>query len=131
MKQAINLLVDHQEQWVNRRFRLRKASDLKRVRREGKSFAHPLIVLQVLPCNSEVPRIGIVASRSIGNAVKRNYAKRLLREAIRPYLPYIAKNWDLVLIARHPILEADFNTVQAAINRLLIKSKLLVKPNVQ
>lgn len=111
---------------MKRKFRLRKTSELKRVRREGRSYAHPLIVLQVLPNVDLQIRIGIVATKTIGNAVKRNYAKRLIREAFRNYLDKIQPGWNLVFVARPPILGAKFESIQLAIEDLLIRSKLLV-----
>lgn len=116
---------------MKRKFRLRKNSELKRVRREGKSYAHPLIVLQVLPNFDMQLRIGIVATKTVGNAVKRNYAKRLIREAVRNYLDKIQPGWNLVFIARSPILEARFESIRFAIEELLNKSKLLVISDVK
>lgn len=110
---------------MKRRFRLRKSSELKRVRREGKTYAHPLVVLQVLDRPDDRFHIGIVATRSLGNAVKRNYAKRRLREALRPMLKKISPGRDLVLVARPPILQADFETLTLALNSLLSKANLL------
>lgn len=111
---------------MKRRFRLRKSSELKRVRREGKTYAHPLVVLQVIAIPGDTIRIGIVATRSIGNAVKRNIAKRRLREAVRPLLSRISPGWDIVFVARSPILQADFQSLSEAVNNLLTKANLLV-----
>ena len=64
---------------MNRRYRLTNSSDFQRVRRTGTSFAHPLAVLIVSPGNVAETRFGFTAARSLGNAVRRNRAKRLLR----------------------------------------------------
>ncbi|MCW2247307.1 hypothetical protein M2352_002898 [Azospirillum fermentarium] len=46
-------------------------------------------------------RLGLTASRKVGNAVVRNRARRRLREAARLILPFHARpGHDLVLIAR-------------------------------
>ena len=46
-------------------------------------------------------RIGFTASKKIGNAVARNFAKRRLRELARAVLPGLARpGWDYVLVAR-------------------------------
>ena len=42
-------------------------------------------------------RVGVAAGRTVGNAVKRNRAKRLLRAAMQTLLPTLAHGWDLVL----------------------------------
>jgi ribonuclease P protein component len=110
---------------VKRRFRLTSSADFQRVRQQGKSYAHPLMVLIALPNPEPAIRIGVTAGRSVGNAVQRNRAKRLLRNAIHAYLPDLRKGWDIVLIARHPLIEAEFQQVQNALAALIQRAKLL------
>jgi ribonuclease P protein component len=109
---------------VQRRFRLTRSTDFKRVRSYGKSFAHPLVVLIVLDSDEPELRIGVTAGRSLGSAVRRNRAKRLLREAVRPLLPILPDGHALMLIARPPLLDADFTPIQAAIRDLLVRAGL-------
>src|SRR3989304_4410522 len=71
---------------------------VKRVRRHGKSYADPLVVLIARRSEASSVHVGVAAGRSVGNAVHRNRAKRLLRAAMRPILPVIAPGWDLMLI---------------------------------
>lgn len=114
---------------MKRRFRLTSTTDFKRVRRFGKSYAHPLIVLVVLPNELERVRVGVSAGRSMGNAVQRNRAKRVLRAAIQPYLAALVVGWDCVLIARQPLGAASFGQVQSAISGLLGRAGLLQDSN--
>jgi ribonuclease P protein component len=51
---------------------------------------------------SGVARLGIVASRKVGNAVTRNRAKRLVREAFRSTRDLFQAGIDLVVIVRRP-----------------------------
>jgi ribonuclease P protein component len=110
---------------VQRKFRLTGTSNFKRVRRLGKSYAHPLIVLIVTPNDCDHSRFAIAAGRSVGNAVERNRAKRRLREAIRPYLLLIFPGWDVLVLARSPILSATYQRTQEALIGLLRKASLL------
>jgi ribonuclease P protein component len=96
------------------------------VRNQGKSFAHPLVVLVKLVSAENRPRVGISTSRSVGNAVQRNRAKRLLRESIRPLIPMLAPGWDLVLIGRSRLVTSEFHDVQDAVDGLLRRAGLLV-----
>jgi ribonuclease P protein component len=110
---------------VKRRFRLKKTADFERVRRSGKSFAHPLIVLIVRENEGEGLRVGVAAGRSLGNAVTRNRAKRLLRSVTQAQLGSIKRDHDLLLIARKPMVDASFMEVQSAIQNLLQRANLI------
>jgi len=110
---------------MKRKFRLRKSTDFRKVLREGRSWAHPLIVLSALPNDLEYSRFGFSVSRKIGKAVVRNRVKRLMREATRLRLESIKEGWDMVCTARQPIREADFHQVDRAIEDLLRRAGLL------
>ena len=110
---------------MKRRFRLTKSTDFQRVRRYGRSYAHPLLVLIVLPNQIEASRFGVLAGRSIGKAVGRNRAKRLLRAALQSSFSEIMTGWDIVLIARLPIKNVAFHQVQEALHSLLHRAGLL------
>jgi len=110
---------------VKRRFRLTRSTDFQRVRQYGKSYAHPFLVLVVLSNREEISRIGVSAGRSVGKAVLRNRAKRRIRAALHRYAPLISPGWDLIFIARRPILDAAFPKVQAAMLTLLRRANLI------
>jgi ribonuclease P protein component len=114
---------------VKRDFRLTRSTDFKRVRSFGKSYAHPLVVLVAHPLTEDRLRVGVTAGRSVGGAVQRNRAKRLLRESMRMSLPSIQTGWDLILIARQPLYKATFEQVQAAVVQLLRRADLLKPSN--
>ena len=110
---------------MKRRFRLTRSTDFKRVRNLGKSYAHPLVVLVASQSEHENVRVGVATARALGGAVERNRAKRILRETMRPVLPTLRSGWDLILIARHPLLQASFLDVKAAVSQLLQRARLI------
>ncbi len=110
---------------MRRRFRLSGSNDFKRVRRFGKSYAHPLVVLVVITNETGKSRFAVSAGRSIGNAVQRNRAKRLLREALRPLTSEVAPGWDVVFLARRPMADASLVQVQETLRLLLQRSRLM------
>jgi ribonuclease P protein component len=69
-------------------------------------------------------RLGVIASRRVGGAVRRNRAKRRIRECFRllPSPGAVARSLDVVVIARSELVTAPFADVQAdlasAIRRL-------------
>jgi ribonuclease P protein component len=113
---------------MQRRYRLTSSSTFKRVRRIGKSYAHPLVVLIKHPNELDISRFGIAASRTLGNAIERNRAKRRLRESIRPLLDLIVPGWDIVVLARRPLISAQFSEIGLAIETLLKRAALLNNP---
>ena len=106
---------------------MRGQPDFQRVKNIGKSWVHSLVVLQTTNNLLPYSRIGYVASKHIGNAVKRNRAKRLLREALFTHGRQILPGWDLLLIARPAIYNYKSTDVIPAVNYLLSKAKLLIK----
>ena len=110
---------------MQRKFRLTRSEDFKRVRRSGRSYAHPLVVLVAQPAEQEDLRIGVTASRGIGTAVKRNRCKRLLREAMRTLIPSLAPGWDILLIARPALLSSSVFEVREALLILLRRANLV------
>jgi ribonuclease P protein component len=111
---------------VKRSFRLTRSTDFKRVRRSGKSYAHPLVVLYAQKSDLPGVRVGISAGLSVGDAVRRNRAKRLLRAAMAGLLPGIQPGSDLLLIARSPLTASNLQQTREALTDLLKRSSLLL-----
>lgn len=105
--------------------RLQRRADVARVHQEGRSWAHPLLVLLVRPNGLQRARVAVVASRRLGKATARNRAKRLLREAARHVYPELMPGWDLLLIARPKILEAKEPQVRQALGILAREAGLV------
>lgn len=82
------------------------------------------MVLITLQNGLDQPRIAVSAGRAVGNAVKRNRAKRRIRSAIQPLLYSISPGWDIVLIARRQIVEATFQEITLALESLLQRANL-------
>lgn len=111
---------------MERRIRLRRSADVERVRREGQAWYHPLLVLLAAQNPEGQTRIGVLAGRRVGKAVARNRARRLLREAARRLYPRLAPGWDLLLIARPPIVDVKEPQVEEALRQLAHQAGLLL-----
>ncbi len=110
---------------MQRKFRLRRSEDFQRVRQLGRSYAHPLVVLIVHANDEMTVRVGVATARTVGSAVKRNRAKRLLREAMRSLLPLLPAGWDMILIARPALLASPASEIRQALLTLLRRAKLI------
>ncbi len=110
---------------------LKSATDFERVRRDGRSHAHPLVVLIALqraPTDSPQPagsRFGFVAGKGAGIAVAPNPAHPMLREAARACAPEVGPGWDLVFIARRPLAAARQADASLAVRGLLRRARVV------
>ncbi|MCG2691895.1 ribonuclease P protein component [Microgenomates group bacterium] len=90
------------------------------------AFSSPLFILKINPGKNKQSLIGIIIPVKVSRlAVVRNRRKRLVREAIKPYLSKLKSNQELLFLAKPPILKQPISVIQADLLRLL-KSCLLL-----
>ena len=82
---------------------LKKNQDFQTVYRGGKSYANKYLVMYVMDSGREDTRIGISASKKVGNSVARNRAARLMRESCRQIRDTFNTGYDIIFIARNTI----------------------------
>ncbi len=63
--------------------------------------------------------VGYTATKKIGNAVKRNKAKRIMRELAKKILIKCKTNTYFVLIAKSSILETKFKDLLEELERIV------------
>ena len=100
--------------------RLRRGEDIARVRAEGIARNDRLFSLRALNSDQPAVRVAVSSSRAVGNAVKRNRARRRVREALRIALrTHPAAGVDLVLLARPASLDVTAADLRVAVEREL------------
>jgi len=104
---------------------LTKPEHFTLVYNEGDTKKDRYLVLKARPNQLEFSRYGISVSKHIGNAVTRNRIKRLLREILR--LSPLSPGWDLILIARSPAVEAEYQQLSRSIANLLSMARVTIK----
>ena len=92
--------------------RLRRSPDIRAVLQGGRRYAGGLVVVYVRPSERGV-RAGFVCARTVGGAVARNRARRLMREGARVVLPFARGPHDVVIAARPEIRGAKAQDVTA------------------
>ena len=98
---------------MNKVVQLKKRPDFLRIARTGRKIVKSGLVLQALRRGGvpedETVRIGFTASKKVGNAVRRNRAKRRLRALAASLLPSAGiPGYDYVLIARYKSVDGAF-----------------------
>jgi ribonuclease P protein component len=115
--------------------RLKRRADFLRVAAVRRKWAAPGLILQVAvqpePAEAIPPetipesiRVGFTASRKVGNAVKRNRARRRLKALVREMIATGANpGLDLVLIARPATVDRPFDELRRDLQQSLQRTK--------
>jgi ribonuclease P protein component len=98
---------------------LSKPEDFAALQGEGTVRSHSLLVVRIRWTGLEETRFGLSTGRKLGGAVVRNRARRRLREALRVMAPSFQPGWDVLIIARQPVIGADFQTLAGTLQNLL------------
>lgn len=99
--------------------KLKENYDFRRVYNKGKSFVCPYFAVYLNPNKRQYSRLGITVSKKIGNAVKRNRAKRLITAAFGTVCPKINSSYDFVIVARTRILDVKSTVVSNSLLKIL------------
>ena len=96
--------------------RLRTRADFNRPRNSGQRVDCAVFVCCLYPPRIELERplrrLGIIASKKVGNAVQRNRVKRLFREIFRLNQERLPAACDVLIIVRQACVDCDFTELQ-------------------
>ena len=96
--------------------RLQRSWEFERTRLEGQRIVKGCLIFNWRSAETEkgqgTPRLGVVTSRKIGNAVARSRARRLMREVFRRHQHDFLQAVDLVLVARQSIAQKSYAQVE-------------------
>ena len=104
---------------------LSRPQDFAAISGRGTTRTDPLFTARFLRTDLETTRIGLATGRRLGGAVVRNRARRRLREVLRAMAPSFQPGWDVLIIARPAIVEADHDALVGALHRIFIRGGVL------
>jgi ribonuclease P protein component len=91
---------------------LRRNGEFHRAYARGKPANCPYFTCYCFRNRLGYTRYGITTSKKIGNAVARNRARRLLKEALRT-VGSLQTGWDVVLVAHTRTREVKMHVIRA------------------
>jgi ribonuclease P protein component len=113
------------DQRLSRAQRVTKSRVFKEAFDQGRRFVGRCMVMWLRSGEDASQRLGVVASVKVGGAVQRARAKRRLRECYRRNRHRLAGKWDVILVARGPILKAPWGEVVAELLDLAGRAGIL------
>jgi ribonuclease P protein component len=100
-------------QQFSRSRRIRRRSEFQQAFAIATRVHVKSMTVLVAPNRAGTVRLGIVASRKLGDAVRRNRAKRLIREMFRRIVPSSSGDGlDIVIIPRRELLDAPYTALE-------------------
>ena len=89
--------------------------------KKGQCKKNNEFVIYYIDNDKEFNRFGISVSKKIGNAVTRNYYKRVMRNICDKSKNLYSNNKDYIIIMRKGLSVLDFNSALDSMNDLLKK----------
>lgn len=106
---------------LRKRERLTRREDYARVFRRRCSAADDILIVYVAENGLTWSRIGLRVNKRTGNAVRRNYIRRRIREAFRLHKADLPASFDVIAVARAKAGERDYD-VARSLQSLIIKA---------
>lgn len=108
---------------------LRKKTDFQSIYNRGKSVGDKFVVVFYRPNGLAYNRTGFLASKKVGNSVKRNRARRLMKESYRHIQGRLPEkeHFDLIIIARNTISGKKCADVERSLSSALKRTGVIKK----
>ena len=103
--------------------RIRKSKEFQRVFDEGRTLRDRLIIVRCAPNGLPHSRLGLIVSKKVGHAPRRNRIKRLFREAFRLNKERLPKGLDILLSPARGWSDPPLQELEATLIRLLSRVK--------
>ena len=104
---------------------LKQNHEFRRLYGKGKSAVSPYFVIYCRKTGRPVSRLGITTGVKLGNAVKRNRARRRIRELYRTHEGKLLPGYDVVVVARTRVIYGRFAELERSFDQLMKKLGLI------
>ncbi len=99
---------------------IKKRRDFVRLTTEGVRYVSPSFIVQMINNDFLHSRLGVTATKKLGNAVCRNRAKRRLRVLGTELIRHIVNGqYDIVFVGRHPVAHVPFERLSEELGQVL------------
>jgi ribonuclease P protein component len=100
--------------------RIIKRAEFIDLNRHGARYYTESFVVILKQNRRDITRLGITAGKRVGNSVKRNRIKRLIREFFRLNKQQLPKGYDIMIIALEESDKVNLLRVQEELGELLL-----------
>ena len=98
---------------------LKQNHEFRRLYSKGKSAVSPYFAIYCRRTNRPVSRLGITTGVKLGNAVKRNRARRRIRELYRTNESRFLPGYDVVVVARTRVIYGRYHDLERSFLQLM------------
>ncbi len=98
---------------------LKQNHEFRRLYNKGKSAVSPYFVVYCRRTGRPVNRLGITTGVKLGCAVKRNRARRRIRELYRTHERKVLTGYDIVIVARARAIYGRYHELERSFDKQL------------
>lgn len=109
--------------------RLHTMRDFRHLHKRGRAVSNKFLILKSVKTKPEDPlRLAfVISNKTEKTAVKRNRAKRQLREIVRHLLPELKEGFDVAITIKKPFVELKTGQQKEAARDILKKARLFAR----
>ena len=106
--------------------KLHLQKDFQKILRSGQRLKHSCLVVFVYnrSDSSSLPRLGLITSRKLGNAVVRNRLKRRLREIFRLNKNHIKQGVDILFLPKPDALALNYKQLESVVISIFKRARI-------
>lgn len=108
---------------------LKQNHEFRRLYHKGKSAVSPYFAVYCRKTGRPYSRLGITTGVKLGNAVKRNFVRRRIRELYRTHEEQLLPGYDIVVVARTRAIFARYADMERSFLQLMKKLSLTAPKN--